>query len=52
MCFIDKMQNFWINIGLVSALLIGVSYSSAVDPVRCCFCMAVRVFMFVCVMCI
>lgn len=29
----DKLKSFWTNIGLVSALLIGVSYTSALDPV-------------------
>lgn len=29
----DKLKSFWVNIGLVSALLIGVSYSSATTPI-------------------
>uniref|UniRef100_A0A7S0RWL3 Transmembrane protein n=1 Tax=Chlamydomonas leiostraca TaxID=1034604 RepID=A0A7S0RWL3_9CHLO len=29
----NRLKSFWVNIGLVSALLIGVSYSSAVTPV-------------------
>ena len=29
----NRLKSFWVNIGLVSALLIGVSYSSAVNPV-------------------
>ena len=29
----DKLKNFWMNISLVSALLLSCTYSSAINPV-------------------
>ncbi len=29
----EKLKSFWVNLGLVSALLVGVTYNTAVSPV-------------------
>jgi len=29
----EKLKNFWVNIGLVSALLLGVTFQSAIEPI-------------------